>query len=115
MIQPKKGIRIGPVLYFEDIARQRLTNAPALTLVSGSGPLRLVWWDCNVNSNHCPGPDDAVNWQIRRGSYSGPLVQKGFGDLSEMEGDHRRQRTDQHDALLCPDPMVSRGRGRQLE
>ncbi|KPK36732.1 MAG: hypothetical protein AMK70_01255 [Nitrospira bacterium SG8_35_1] len=55
------------------------------TVKSGTGTIRLVWWDSNTNPAHAPDCDygDWASWTVRRGGWFGPVVASGSGDACQ--------------------------------
>lgn len=54
-------------------------NEVTFTCTGGTGTIRLIWYDCDVNQNHCPSSYDWADWSIRIGSFNGP-VYRSSGD-----------------------------------
>jgi len=57
-------------------------NTANFTIYGGTGTLRLVWNDSDINGSPCPGYPAKANWTIRRVNASGPIVATGSGDCS---------------------------------
>lgn len=57
------------------------------TVTSGTGTLRLVWWDSDLNGSPCTNdPEASASWTIRRDSWWGPVVATGSGGCPNWSG-----------------------------
>ena len=47
-------------------------NSVSFTVISGTGTIRLVWGDSDINPDHLPVDEDSASWKIYKGSWTGP-------------------------------------------
>ncbi|MGA1875965.1 MAG: hypothetical protein ACMUIA_10190 [bacterium] len=61
-------------------------NSVTFTVTGGTGTLKLVWGNSDVNPDDRPTGDDWAEWYIRRDGFNGPLVASGFGAAPNWDG-----------------------------
>ena len=54
-------------------------HSVTFTVTSGSGTIRLVWWDCDLYPSQKPTGTDKANWTIYRDNQYGSVVATGSG------------------------------------
>jgi len=54
-------------------------HSVTFTVTSGTGTIRVVWWDCDVNPAHAPTSGDYAEWTVRRGGPTGTVIASGSG------------------------------------
>ena len=62
------------------------TNTVTFTTTGGTGTIKLVWGNSDVNPGDIPTGNDWADWYIRRGSFTGPLVASGSGEAPGWDG-----------------------------
>jgi hypothetical protein len=56
------------------------------TVTSGTGTIRLVWWDCDLYPSQAPTGTDKANWTVYRDYVLGQVVATGSGASPNWSG-----------------------------